>query len=161
MYQSNCYDCPVGYYCPQTDTSFAIICPKGEYCEAKTEVPKKCPVGTYNPMLGLKSIQYCTPCREGFYCDTVGLSEPAGKCSPGYYCKSGATSATPSQGDSANVCQAGYYCPEGSPIPLKCPVGTYGITAMAVSITSCIPCKNGFYCDVKGKLETEFTMNAC
>jgi len=44
------------------------------------------------------------------YCDNIGLAEPTGKCTAGYYCPGGMTTPTPS----ANGCDYGYYCPAGS-----------------------------------------------
>lgn len=46
-------------------------------------------------------------------------------------------------------------------MPLKCPVGTYGDSAGVTSVSGCKPCKEGFYCDVKAKLDDQFTMNIC
>ena len=43
----------------------------------------------------------------------------------GYFCLTGARSATPSQGQDANECPNGFYCPIGSAQPLSCPPGEY------------------------------------
>ena len=39
---------------------------------------------------GLKNSSSCQPCRAGHYCDGPGLTEPRGKCDPGFYCRLGA-----------------------------------------------------------------------
>ncbi len=74
----------------------------------------------------MKALTDCITCLEGFYCASTGLTAPTGKCAAGYYCKYGSTTPTPSAGENAGMCKMGYYCPEGTPIQIKCPVGTYG-----------------------------------
>ena len=49
------------------------------------------------------------PCDGGKYCGTIGLSEPSGDCSAGYYCIIGTTTITPTESS-----QGGYKCPKGS-----------------------------------------------
>ena len=47
-----CADCPAGYYCLPGTTDFNLYpCPLGMYCPVATEVPKKCPKGTFNDRL--------------------------------------------------------------------------------------------------------------
>jgi hypothetical protein len=43
----------------------------------------------------------------------------------------------------------------------KCPVGTYGEVIGAKEVKDCIPCKEGRYCNQKGKLEDDFKSNNC
>jgi hypothetical protein len=45
---------------------------------------------------------------------TPGLNQPEGPCSAGYYCLSGASTPTPTDGTTGNVCPQGKYCLEGS-----------------------------------------------
>ncbi|XP_036935202.1 uncharacterized protein LOC119008697 [Acanthopagrus latus] len=47
-------------------------------------------------------------------------------------------------------CQPGFYCPLGSFTPVPCPKGTYGPTAGAVSIDSCLKCPPHHYCPRPG-----------
>ncbi|XP_056230183.1 slit homolog 1 protein [Seriola aureovittata] len=47
-------------------------------------------------------------------------------------------------------CQPGFYCPVGSFTPVPCPKGTYGPTAGAVSIDSCLKCPPHHYCPRPG-----------
>lgn len=44
----------------------------------------------------------------------------------------------------------GFYCPLGSFTPVPCPKGTYGPTAGAVSIDSCLKCPPHHYCPRPG-----------
>jgi hypothetical protein len=44
---------------------------------------------------------------------------------------------------------------------MKCPVGTYGDTDAAASKAECKKCKAGKYCNMKGKVETDFSSNNC
>ncbi len=72
--------CIVGHYCPE-GTGFA------------TKFP--CPAGTYGPDLYYESLDNCTQCPSGFYCEEAGLSVPTGECRAGFYCTGGASSSTP------------------------------------------------------------------
>ncbi|XP_047191720.1 uncharacterized protein si:dkey-103g5.4 isoform X2 [Scophthalmus maximus] len=47
-------------------------------------------------------------------------------------------------------CQPGFYCPVGSFTSIPCPKGTYGPTADAVSIDSCLKCPPHHYCPRPG-----------
>ncbi|XP_026229838.1 uncharacterized protein LOC113171590 [Anabas testudineus] len=47
-------------------------------------------------------------------------------------------------------CQPGFYCPVESVTPVPCPKGTYGLTADAVSIDSCLVCPPHHYCPRPG-----------
>ena len=44
----------------------------------------------------------------------------------------------------------GFYCPMESSTPLPCPKGTYGPTADAVSVDSCLQCPPHHYCPRPG-----------
>lgn len=44
----------------------------------------------------------------------------------------------------------GFYCPLGRFTPVSCPKGTYGQTAGAVSIDSCLKCPPHHYCPRPG-----------
>jgi len=100
----SCYECPRGFYCPQSDTSYAIVCPAGSYCPTRSFEPKKCPVGTFSGALGLMLETDCQPCTEGKYCDELGLTAPKGKCQAGYYCKLGAIKSTPDVSSQGGKC---------------------------------------------------------
>jgi hypothetical protein len=56
----------------------------------------------------------CFACDFGKYCMTPGLNQSEGPCSAGYYCLSGASTPTPTDGTTGNMCPQGKYCLEGS-----------------------------------------------
>ena len=95
-------DCLPGYYCPggaATSNPVATICTAGHYC--------------------LRAVAAQTPCPPGDYCATQGLTQPTGKCFPGFYCLGGSPQPDPPAG----LCIPGHYCLEGSEAPLPCPSG--------------------------------------
>lgn len=47
---------------------------------------------------GLNKSLDCTDCVGGMACDQNGLTYPLRPCAPGYYCRSGAMTTTPTQG---------------------------------------------------------------
>ena len=61
-----------------------------------------------------------------------------------YFCKSGAASSTPTQGDDeADVCPPGHYCMEGTSQPQKCPLGTYSNSTLLTAADECLNCTAG------------------
>lgn len=73
-----------GYYCdssagPVQDFSLHP-CPEGYYCPPGTFVATQhsCPVGTYGPRKGLRSITECQLCPAGKFCALEGLTAPSG-----------------------------------------------------------------------------------
>ena len=46
-----------------------------------------CPPGTFSNRTGLTAESECTPCTQGYYCETDGLIEPTGPCDEGKYCQ--------------------------------------------------------------------------
>ena len=79
----------------------------------------------------------------GHYCAGGGIIYPTTPCSAGYYCKSGAMTATPLQNILAYECPVGYYCPEQTAEPIRCPVGTYSNDTRLRNETDCKPCPKG------------------
>lgn len=53
----------------------------------------------YLCFLGLSNSSECSPCVGGWACDVTGLTSPLRLCAGGYYCKIGADSTTPAQGE--------------------------------------------------------------
>lgn len=73
-----------GYYCdssagPVQDFSL-YPCPQGYYCPlgTATATHHRCPVGTYGPRRGLRSITECQLCPAGKFCALAGLTAPTG-----------------------------------------------------------------------------------
>jgi hypothetical protein len=79
--QAACLPCPEKFYCDQTDTTIAKVCPQGKYCPANSATPSDCPTGTYNNRTGLKSSSECQSCLPGKVCDTTGIINPTQDCS--------------------------------------------------------------------------------
>lgn len=67
----------------------------GHYCPKGTLKAVACPVGTYNPSIGISAKSECLNCTSGMYCGSQGLEEPSGNCSAGYFCSSGASTKKP------------------------------------------------------------------
>eukprot|EP00752_Nemacystus_decipiens_P010330 g9202.t1 len=173
-------DCPAGTYQDQPGKDFCEQCPEGSYCEIGTAVPAacprgsyclpgtqwedehKCPEGTFGNATNLVSAANCSACTAGSFCAGTGLDGPSGPCSAGYYCGSGATTATPdstsstgylgdtcvdrSNGTINDRCPPGHYCPLGSGAPEPCPPGTASSSFGLSSADECPDCTPGFYC---------------
>ena len=60
-----------------------------------------------------------------------------------YFCRQGATSSTPSQGDDADECPAGHYCPQQTSEPQKCPLGSYSSATRLTDMSQCLNCTAG------------------
>ena len=56
----------------------------------------------------------CFDCTEGYYCEFPGMTEPTGKCSPGYECEGRANTSTPTDGVTGQICPQGLFCEEGT-----------------------------------------------
>ena len=80
---------------PATTSGVGGPCPVGHYCEAQTSVPSQCPVGTYRDVEYGTQVSDCFDCTLGNYCDTLGLANVSGPCSPGFYCLVASDSPTP------------------------------------------------------------------
>lgn len=127
----DCFDCPGGYYCPDTmATSYSTVCPEGFFC----------PPGSGEPLA----------CQAGFYCPAASPAQLP--CPPSHYCP--ARAATPI------LCPAGHYCApptntslavEGSPVPVLCPLGfrdrdiSGGAHDRSSLAAACVACEAGKY----------------
>eukprot|EP00347_Sterkiella_histriomuscorum_P024400 403331247 len=142
---SDCGLCPTGHYCP-TETVETFVCPLGYYCPDGSTYASPCPIGTFGASVGLREESDCTSCYAGRYCSQVGLSLPDGLCDAGYYCITGAFTATPTDGVTGDICTAGGYCLQGSKKPANCPPGTYNPNSGGDDVSDCIACLAGYYC---------------
>lgn len=147
--QSSCLNCPAGQYCSGTGNIEGTICPAGKYCPESSSSPTNCPAGTYNPFEGMKASTDCIDCPPGYACPTTGLSSVSTTCSAGYWCYTGASSATPSTEvtDKYGPCPAGYYCIAGSSAPRPCAPGTFNSNTGSTSSSACTSCTAGSYCE--------------
>ena len=84
----------------------------------------------------------------GLYCPGGGVVYPTLPCTAGYYCRSGAMTATPLEDYYANECPVGYYCPDNSTEPTKCPIGTYSNQTRLQEENDCTPCTPGIVVSV-------------
>ena len=155
--QSTCLICPPGYYCEQGYgplTNLTLYqCPKGHYClkGTKSKFEFKCPPGTYNDQLGLKTVESCTDCLGGYYCPSPGLELGTNySCPAGYYCQKNANSSMPDNDPAAGLCPTGHFCEENTIKPEPCPHGTFnGLTGM-MNKSFCEKCIPGSYCNESG-----------
>jgi hypothetical protein len=125
--QSSCRACPAGRYCENYASNSSEPCPLGYFCPEGTDVPSRCPAGTYGPQFGLQEVSDCSPCVPGKYCDSNGLSQPTGPCEKGYFCSGGSTLRNPFDQEFGSICPAGHFCPQGSSSPSPCPLGTFWV----------------------------------
>lgn len=146
-----CLACTPGHYCITGTTP--EDCPPGYYCpEGTGYVWQPCPTGTYSADSGLANDTQCTPCTGGFYCDQINSTAVTGACDPGYYCRSGSDTQTPSpssKGD-AGICPMGYYCGAQTAEPVACPAGTFNNQTGLTLEGECQSCLPGHYCETPG-----------
>ncbi|AWO99018.1 putative SCO-spondin-like [Scophthalmus maximus] len=116
--------CPPGTYSPHfglSQVEQCLICPAGFYCEdwGLFEPTAPCQAGYYclagwfcvsllppglHPSSALSTWnEDCQPCLPGYYCDTLGLSAPSGKCWEGFFCLGGADRPDPPFRDSRHT----------------------------------------------------------
>ena len=94
------------------------------------------------------------------YCDSQGLPKPRSQCDPGYVCKKGAYTSTPTDGDTGSLCPAGGYCLVGSYEPKPCSPGYYSNVTGARNSHDCRDCDPGYYCNKASKPSPEGPCNA-
>lgn len=151
-------ECNPGYYC----TLAAFVpnpsvngseCVQGTYCVQGSGFPVNCPKGMYGSAPQLTSLNDCTFCPPGQYCDSPGLTAPSGNCEPGYYCSNASEEAAPVGMAYGDICPAGSYCEEGSHQPTACDAGTYQPFSGRTNITACLDCDPGSYCNATGQAQ--------
>ena len=158
------HQCAPGHYCPPgTINPNQYSCPAGTYSDStsltsQSQCPK-CPAG-YTCQIAATQVD---PCRPGFYCPEGVASGhdipcPSGRfsgsaqltgasecslCTAGKFCLGGNKTES-------GVCPAGHYCPLGtnSSTQFPCPAGTYSSQSGLYSVTQCLTCQAGYFCDV-------------
>ena len=130
---NQCYTCPAGKYCSGGLDAPDGDCAVGYYCRegSQTATAAPCPPGTYSSDTGLKSETECKVCPLGQYC---------------------------TGGDTVEDALA---VPPTSPLPLDCPVGTFGNypglgaidDASDPSPYGCKTCLAGYKCDTPGLIK--------
>ncbi|EDV25654.1 uncharacterized protein TRIADDRAFT_55968 [Trichoplax adhaerens] len=143
-------NCNAGFYCSggaftpsPNDGTTGYSCPIGHYCPTGATIPLKCSAGTFSNVTGLKNALECFNCTAGKYCGEDGLTKPSGDCYGGFFCTSGASTPSPTDGITGNKCSAGHYCPNGTAVEKACLPGTYTTQTQAYE---CLACPSGKYC---------------
>ncbi|KAF6036715.1 hypothetical protein EB796_004987 [Bugula neritina] len=110
--------------CPEQSyfTGAGGICPNGSYCPEGSELPTPCEPGTYSDELGLS---VCKTCMEGHYCLLEADNFVSTPCPLGHYCPNGTQAAT----------------------QYPCPPGTFNNRTHATSMSECVACTGGSYCE--------------
>ncbi|EDO27560.1 predicted protein, partial [Nematostella vectensis] len=153
---SECQKCWKGYYCePEGREGVSGPCPPGYYCEEGTgyKYTYPCPIGFYRNASAAISVQDCSVCSSGFYCDDRGLSVPKTCTTVSLLCDINfTTSRNPLQVftgyDYGGVCPPGYYCLKGTreATQYPCPNGTYNDQWGRVQMSECLACPGGKAC---------------
>ncbi|XP_075695379.1 uncharacterized protein LOC142661742 isoform X3 [Rhinoderma darwinii] len=146
--ESSCKICPLGFYCDTSELGGVVIpqpCPAGYFCPRGTQsgVEHRCPGGTYSSASQLAAQAECRSCPSGYYCAGEGLTEPSGRCLPGFWCIGRAETSNPTDGVTGNVCPAGKFCEDGD-ISGDCKAGHF--CDIRSSRCDQMICPPGFYC---------------
>ena len=140
---SECLECPLGLQCINGLVGF---CTPGHYCPGGVgTTPLPCPVGTFSNLMNLTDVSECTSCPAGEFCESVGLTQPTGVCTAGFFCSSGVNTSEPAFGFTGigGECTVGHYCPSGSGTPIPCEAGSY---SNSTGQPECSVCPGGFFC---------------
>lgn len=156
--------CSSGYFCwlgstsatPATLSANHGPCPNFMFCDASggtgVGLGAVCYPGTYrNAQLGTVKTD-CTPTIQGYYSNTVDLTDPINptmtraQCSEGYYCKAsvGTNWGNSWPTNTTTYCNVGEFCIPGSHINTVCPAGTFQFNKVQ---GDCIQCPPGYFCD--------------
>ena len=76
-----------------------------------------------------------------YFCEKIGLSNPEGLCSAGYFCNGSAINSI------QYICPKEHYCPQGSDKPTPCPQGYYSNKEGNENATNCQSCSAGKWCE--------------
>ena len=126
-------ECAAGYYCnsssisarPVNRTSQFGPCPAGHSCPPASPLPTPCLGGWYNP---IEMQEECLPCLSGFFCPVGTIHYSLYPCPTGHYCL-------------AHTEHANQY---------PCPRGTYNPFNESRTVSACLPCPAGEFCDSEG-----------
>jgi hypothetical protein len=127
--ETECTLCPGGSMCGVgTDQIgvFILPCGAGHYCPPGSARSKElwCPAGTFTFKNNLADVSECSVCPAGYYC-LGGSASPTAMCRPGHYCPAGTRR-------SDNT---------------RCPAGTYSPAYGAKTLSDCLPCTRGHFCE--------------
>lgn len=71
--ESDCIDCPAGYYCLEDGT--LVDCPTGHYCPKGETEPIECDEGKWQPLLNRIKESQCKDCAAGSLCNDTAIPE--------------------------------------------------------------------------------------
>ena len=77
----------------------------------------------FRSVVGGKSESDCSLCDDGKFCEGLNNTQPTGDCNPGYWCKRGNKSPTPSESAQGGLCPASKYCKGQTSVPENCEDG--------------------------------------
>ena len=144
--QTECVNCPAGYFCVGGSTDYSSsACPLGHYCPNGTRYNNEfpCPVGTIGTSTGLQSVEGCTECPAGSYCDTAGSDTVTSTCDGGFVCSGGSSSQAPTVVN-GYICPEGHFCEPGATFETVCTAGMYcGSVGLSEPTANC---SSGYYC---------------
>lgn len=147
--------CDPGYYCPLGSSSRRQVeCIEGHYCPLGSPEPQACQPGFYLPGKKHENESECEECTAGFYCNISGLADVQGQCDQGYFCPPGQSVSRPNE----YPCPVGHFCPKSSPVPQRCPNGTYEQSQYS---HSCDQCLAGYFCDNTVQAVSNLTGREC
>lgn len=175
-----CDTCSPGFQCLKADapeTPTTSECINTDICIAMATTPEECPVGTYNSLTGIMSINECLPCPPGYTCKnkvTIGTITAERLFAPGsakdtdeFYCINSKTNGGISAMAECAQCDPGNYCIKGYSYPViigtftsdtysltACPFGKYISNTNGDSIFDCTVCTSGSLCPRNSGLPT-------
>eukprot|EP00953_Heterococcus_sp_UTEX-ZZ885_P041731 21268-Heterococcus_DN1.PRE.5 len=135
-----------GYYCP-VQTGTPLLCPAASYCPISTGTsPPLCPIGTFGTVTGaIDAATACTPCTEGWYCNSLGTTAAARlPCPAGYYCPIYVQRLVCAVAHAA--LRSAWRLPLGSGTTTPCSAGTYSNALSQWSVAACTVCPAGRAC---------------
>jgi hypothetical protein len=150
MGQAGCLPCPGGTLCPDQGTVTPTVCGTGSYCPPASKHSVLCPIGTFSSRSGLANETECVQCTGGKYCARQGLTAPTGDCDAGFFCSNGSSLPNPVALAFGDISPKGFYAPAGSAQPMPCPAGTYNPSEGKVTLSDCISCDVGHFCNSSG-----------
>ena len=140
-----CLGCPPGYYGPEDNLYGSCIeCPEGTYStESNSTECVKCAAGTANDEPARDST--CEPCGDGEYTPFEGTVTCA-------ICEAGTRSEFTSNSQRCVSCDKGFFSTGGTSSCSPCDEGTY---LDVKGGSSCLACDSGYYANLSQSIECE------
>lgn len=181
--QTNCTQCPIGYYCVNSTTINPIECQAGRVCDRRGLISPStlCPygwictgnVGSINEQIppitktDLEEIQirekypFILPimCNKGYYCSiaTERKETIMGDLTTPQPCNSGDYNDEEGKSE-CKPCPAGFECPDKA-MTYKIPCKEGFFRPQDSSYLNCVPCPEGTYADYQNQYTNEDMIN--